>query len=544
MQRTQIQSGPMNRVRGLRSMLVAGLSLCIAAAHAQDVIRSPGGESDDAGKPRRGATLNHPPVLNVIRYQTQEDTPVTIKLTATDPDPGDVVRFQVSELPALGTLYQIAADGQVQVDRPMARGEFITNAHGLVRYVPRLNFNGTDLLRVLPYDRVGPGPWAPGLPIDVLGVNDAPIAHDVVVNWPNTGGTSIFNIALDPYDPDQPISEIQTCITSLPAEGTLMDRDSGQVITQTPFFTHSFYFKYTYPHPEAIGWGCSEPTPDLPDTFPFEAARFTFRFFDGTAYSEEKSARLNYEYANTAAFLTSPLEYDTAEDTPVNFTLSGADIDGDNFRFRISALPLHGSLYRNGQPFDGSSLLTNNAALTYVPNPNFNTLDATPDTVHVQVIDAAAGARDCDYAIEFHVSAVNDAPVIYGAPSGLGTEPGAYVGFSSLAAADDAAAGSLLTMDLEATGPAGEAVGMPHPSAALASFQQVSAKHVHMEGTLSAINASCAGGIRYFVADNGETVANLVVTVHDEGNSGAGTPLTATLVIPIEVYGECTDCGG
>lgn len=534
---------PLNAVLSIACVLSVA-SVCSRGQTIGALSKTPSNGGSELG--RTISSDNIPPVLNTPRPQTDEDVPLTFQLIADDPNPGDVVRFQITQLPFSGSLYQVGRNGVPRLDRPIALWDFVTNPGGWIHYVPSEDFQGTDAIRVQAYDLSGPGPWAPMIAIDVFSVPDAPVASDIAYEWPNTGGTIIHNVNIYPTDVDTLLSQIQICITSLSSEGMLMVTRTGEVISQAPFCTFDKEFRFIYAHPEAIGRGCASPDANLPETFPFEAASFTYRAFDGESYSDEKAVRLSYYYVNTAPHMTSETAYTTNEDTPVDFTLSGADIDGDTFLFRVTSAPQHGMLLHDGVPLGQGLLLVNGTTLTYVPDPDFNTLGAAAEEVHVEVFDQAAGARDCDYVLGIHVTAVNDAPVIHGPPNGIGATAGSSVNFvNGLWVTDDAAEGTVLEMELRATGPAAAGVYLPFPSSELVSFVQVSPMEVRMVGTLDALNASCMSGVTYFVANNGATTAFLEVEVNDQGNTSEGTPtpLTTLLVIPVEVYTECEECG-
>ena len=97
---------------------------------------------------------------------------------------------------------------------------------------------------------------------------------------------------------------------------------------------------------------------------------------------------------------------------------------------------------------------------------------------------------------------------------------------------DDAIPSALLKAELIGTGVASVSVVAP---SGLAGFEQVSPGHVRLEGTLSALDATLNVGVSVTVLPGNPPGATLEITIDDQGNSGSGTPYTASLLIPVEV---------
>src|SRR4051812_31448245 len=54
--------------------------------------------------PSSVSSVNHPPLPNPKTFTTNENTPMEITLTGTDPDPGDTVTFTILDRPSHGTI--------------------------------------------------------------------------------------------------------------------------------------------------------------------------------------------------------------------------------------------------------------------------------------------------------------------------------------------------------------------------------------------------------------------------------------------------------
>lgn len=106
---------------------------------------------------------------------------------------------------------------------------------------------------------------------------------------------------------------------------------------------------------------------------------------------------------------TSDQTVSTIEDTPVAFTLSGSDPDGDALSFAVDLPPRHGSLTGDAP------------ALTYSPAPDFNGDDELTYTV-----DDGGGGTDAAI-VTVQVVPVNDAPsFVPGSNVSVAEDSGAY----------------------------------------------------------------------------------------------------------------------
>lgn len=117
-----------------------------------------------------GDPANGRPVPQAVMLVVDEDTPVALSLTATDPE-SDTITFRIATLPAHGTL---------------VLDELTGNAH----YTPAPDFAGTVTFTFTANDKHGPSIPAP-VTIEFLPVNDAPRIPEI---------PELYNLA------DQPVT--------------------------------------------------------------------------------------------------------------------------------------------------------------------------------------------------------------------------------------------------------------------------------------------------------------------------------------------------
>jgi PKD repeat protein len=276
-------------------------------------------------------TGNAAPTATPADLATAEDTALSITLAGADAD-GDSLSFAVAEPPAHGTLSGIAPD---------------------LTYTPAPDFNGGDTFRFTVSD--GQAVSAPAtISIQVAPVNDAPIAASQSATGAEDGSLVVTLIGSD-VDGDT----LSFVVLSPPQHGTLSG--TGDTLTYTP-------------------------APDFAGT-----DAFTFAASDGQAQSAPATVTLVVAVVNDVP-VAAPQTTATTEDTPLEVTLQGSDVDGDALSYSVQTGPQHGTL--SGTAPD----------LVYTPAPDFNGGDAFTFTVS----DGQAVSDAATVTIE--VGPLNDPP--------------------------------------------------------------------------------------------------------------------------------------
>ncbi|MFN7945645.1 MAG: Ig-like domain-containing protein [Blastocatellia bacterium] len=277
--------------------------------------------------------VNDAPVANGQSLTISEDQAKPISLTGSDVD-GDTLSFTVVNAPAHGTLTGTAPN---------------------LTYTPATNYNGTDSFTFKANDGKVDSAVAT-ISLTINPVNDPPVANGQSVT---TAEDTPKAITLTGSDVEG--SALTFSIVSGPAKGSL----SGTLpnVTYTPNANYN------------------------------GADSFTFKVNDGQADSAVATVSITVSAVNDPPVAGSQT-LNVNEDTPISFTLTGADIEGSALTFTVLSNPASGTL---------SGTAPN---LTYTPNLNFNGTDSFTFKVNDGQADSAAAT------ITLNVQPVNDAPTI------------------------------------------------------------------------------------------------------------------------------------
>ncbi len=268
-------------------------------------------------------TANQPPVANPQTVSTDEDTPLDLVLTGSDPE-GSSLTYSIQTGPVHGQLTGTAPN---------------------LTYTPDQNFNGADSLIF----RVNDG-FIDSAPATVLitinPINDPPVANAQSVT---TRENTAIDITLTGSDVEG--SALTFAVVTGPAHGSLSG--TAPAVTYTPNNGYS------------------------------GTDSFTFKVNDGTTDSNEATVTITIE-ANQIP-VASALSITTAEDQPVAITLAGTDGDNDPLTFQIQTNPSHGSLsgtapnltYTPDANYNGTD------SFTFTANDGF--ADSPPATVSITV---------------------------------------------------------------------------------------------------------------------------------------------------------------
>ena len=227
--------------------------------------------------------VNDAPVAENASVATDEDTPVTIQLSALDVE-GDALSFQVVGLPGHGT---------------------VTLAGSVATYVPAPDWNGTDAFSFVADDGQLLSNVA-NIRIVVAPVNDAPVASSQSLA---TLEDTAVAITLSGTDTER--DALSFAVVRVPEHGVLSGTPPSLVYTPAP------------------DWNGTD--------------SFTFVANDGQADSNLASVRIAVAAVNDAPVAASST-VSTNEDVPAAVPLLAGDVEGDSLSYTIVSAPRHGTL--------------------------------------------------------------------------------------------------------------------------------------------------------------------------------------------------------
>ncbi|WP_390342602.1 tandem-95 repeat protein [Variovorax boronicumulans] len=269
---------------------------------------------------------------------TDQDKPVQGQVHATDPD-RDTLTYTVAKGPEHGT---------VTVDP--TTGQFV--------YTPKPGYEGPDSFEVTVSDGKG-GTTTVTVPVTVSPVNDAPTAPDYT----------------------------ETTAEDTPVSGrvTGSDIDSGDTLTYTKGSDPAHGTVTVNPD----GTYTYTPNPDFNGT-----DTFTVTVSDGHGGTTTSTVTVTVSPVNDAPEAPDYNET-TNEDTPINGSVVGTDVDGDALTY-----------VKGSDPANGTVTVNPDGTYVYTPNPNFN----GTDTFTVTVSDGHGGTTTSTVTVT--VDPVNDAPTV------------------------------------------------------------------------------------------------------------------------------------
>jgi photosystem II stability/assembly factor-like uncharacterized protein len=372
---------------------------------------------------------NRAPTANNQTVSTDEDTPKTITLTASDPDNSPLTYAVVT---------------------PTAKGTLSGTAPNLT-YTPNQNFNGTDSFTF----RVSDGEFTSNtatVTITVNPINDAPVltvpdaqtvaegqnlsflvsGSDVdegqtlkftapslppgasfiegerrftwTPNFEQAGTYTVLFALLDNGAP--PKSDTKTVTITVTntnrapvarAVNATTEEDKAVQITlagsdpdgdSVTFMLVNAPGKGTISSITPAGLVTYTPNKDVNGT-----DSFTFKANDGTLDSPPATVTINISPVNDAPTATAQ-SVTTAEDTPKQITLAGADVDGDPLTFMIVGAPGKGAI----------TSITPAGVVTYTPNKDYHGSDSFTFKANDGKADSATAT------VTITVTPVNDAP--------------------------------------------------------------------------------------------------------------------------------------
>ncbi|QYJ77938.1 tandem-95 repeat protein [Shewanella acanthi] len=305
--------------------------------------------TDDDGGVSAPATIvinvsdvNDIPVANAQSLTTNEDVPLTITLTGTDVD-GTIASYTLVSQPSHG---QLSGTGANRV------------------YTPAANYFGTDSFTFRVTDDDGGVSTVATIAINVVSVNDVPVAVDDVLTMEEDGGPVTVNVLGNDTDADGDTLTVTSAIAT-----------SGQV-SINPDGSLSF-----------------TPDADFNGT-----VTITYTISDGKGGTATATVTITVTSVNDAPVAIDDVT-STLEETPVTIDVLANDSDDDNRLIPssviITQMPLHGVV----------SVSPTNGRVTYTPALNFNGVDS----FSYQVSDNLKVSSNVA-SVTINVIEVNDAP--------------------------------------------------------------------------------------------------------------------------------------
>ena len=312
-----------------------------------------------------------PVAMDIADIATNEDTPVTFKMKASDVD-GDALTYALDSGPEHGAIVM---------------GEIDEDGFQDITYTPERDYAGTDTITYHANDGTADSNIAT-IGLTVNPVEDAPVATDQAgENAVKTDEDTAVDITLAANDPDEG-DELTITIVDQPAHGTLVAKPARAGVDATAIYTYT------------------------PDRDFFGTDTFTFKATD-KAGTDSNVATVEIAVApvNDPPVANNQLDIVTDQDVPVNIALSVVDADGDNLTLTLKApQPAHGTVEFATDGVTGA---------LYTPAPFFpNSHVDGQDEFHYTACDPSGACADAMVKITVHPK--NDAPVF--APQTVDTD--------------------------------------------------------------------------------------------------------------------------
>ncbi len=376
------------------------------------------------------APVNDVPLASALSLTTDEDTPVSGQVTATDTD-NDSLNYAVSANPTNGTVSLNAATGA-----------FI--------YTPNTNYNGSDSFVVSISDGKG-GVTTSTVTVGVTPVNDVPVSSNVslttdedtpvngkvvvtdadndslsysVSNGPTNGtvslnaatgafvytpntnynGSDSFIVTISDGNGGTATSTVTVGVTPVndaPVSSNVSlttDEDTavnGQVVATDADNDSLNYVVSTNPANGTVSLNATTGAfIYTPNTNYNGTDSFVVTISDGNGGTTTSTVTIGVTPVNDVP-VSSNVSLTTDEDTAVNGQIAATDADNDSLSYAVSTSPTNGTV----------SLNASTGAFIYTPNTNYN----GTDSFIVTISDGNGGTTTSTVTIG--VTPVNNAPV-------------------------------------------------------------------------------------------------------------------------------------
>ncbi|VVB60525.1 Uncharacterised protein [uncultured archaeon] len=261
--------------------------------------------------------VNQPPTSADKTVTTNEDITYTFLSTDFDFNDDDTAiyddqleKIKITQLETKGSLELSGVD--VTLDQEISRADIDA---GNLKYTPALNENGVTYtnFKFMVSDGIDYSTVAYTMTIDVTDVNDAPVVTDI---------------------PDQTIAEGST-FTTITLDNYVSDVDNTDAEMT---WTYSGNTALTVNMVNRIA------TITIPNADWNGAETITFKATDPGALFDQDAATFTVTAVNNAP-TANPQSVTTNQDTTIEITLTGSDIDGSISKYTIATLPSYGDLW-------------------------------------------------------------------------------------------------------------------------------------------------------------------------------------------------------
>ncbi len=286
--------------------------------------------------------VNDKPVAVNDNAETDEDTVVTIDVTANDTDVDGTIDVASVDLdPAtagIQTSFSVTGQGTYSVDNS-----------GIVTFTPAANYNGTTTpISYTVNDNQGAVSASATITVKVKAVNDKPVADNDTYIVAEGETLTIASPGVLVNDTDVEGDTLTAVLVTGPTHGTLTFNADGS-------------FSYTHDGTETL------------------ADSFTYKVNDGTVDGNTVTVNITVKAVNDAPVVRNDINSiisSTSEATGIK-ALQANDIDGTIASYTILTLPSHGVLAVGGVPVTVNQVLTPLEAgtLTYDPSGTFTGID-------------------------------------------------------------------------------------------------------------------------------------------------------------------------
>ncbi|ATA55831.1 hypothetical protein CKY39_23300 [Variovorax boronicumulans] len=370
--------------------------------------------------------VNDAPTAPDYTEATNEDTPVSGRVTGSDIDSGDTLTYTKGSDPAHGTV--------------------TVNPDGTYTYTPNPDFHGTDSFTVTVSDGHG-GTTTSTVTVTVDPVNDAPTApayaettnEDTPVNGkvtgtdvdgdpltytkgsdpangtvtvnpdgtyvytpnPNFNGTDMFTVTVSDGHGGTTTSTVTVTVDPVNDEPTVPDYTkttnedtpvSGQVVGSDVDGDTLTYVKGSDPAHGTVTVNADGTYTYTPGANFNGTDSFTVTVSDGHGGTKTSTITVTVDPVNDDPAAPNYTKT-TSEDTPVSGKVTGTDVDGDALTYT-----------KGSNPSNGSVTVNSDGTYVYTPNPDFH----GTDSFTVTVSDGHGGTTTSTVTVT--VSPVNDAP--------------------------------------------------------------------------------------------------------------------------------------